>query len=163
MVEGGRAGPAVASDRLDPGRVGGVADDLVTAANQAARHVGAHPAQPYHPELHAALLLIGDLLRCAPRPAGPQPRDGLQRAPPLYARLDGPAQQRQARFHAASEMHAQRPAPALAKNSKITESLSRLLDTEGSSPARHRQVVRVVARDEHEHAGVRPALVGLPG
>jgi len=56
VVERGRAGSALAPDRLDAGRIRRVPDDLVAASNQAARHVGPHPTQPYHPELHAVLL-----------------------------------------------------------------------------------------------------------
>src|SRR4030095_3964764 len=51
------AGSPLVRDRLDAGRIRRVPDDLVAALHQAARHVAAHPAEPYHPELHVILLL----------------------------------------------------------------------------------------------------------
>src|SRR6266850_2549115 len=79
------------------------------------------------------------------------------------SRLDGPAQQGQPGFHVAPEMHAQRPAPALLEDAEVTERLSGLHHTERIPLSRYREVVRVVTGDLDEHAGIRAALVRLPG
>ena len=50
---GGRAGhPGLAGERVDRRRVDVVADALVAGQFQAADHVGAHPAEADHAELH---------------------------------------------------------------------------------------------------------------
>src|SRR6059036_937002 len=78
------------------------------------------------------------------------------------SRLEGPAQQGQPGFHVAPEMHAQRPAPALLEDAEVA-GLRHLHHTEGISPSRHREIIRVVTDDMDEHAGIRSALVRLPG
>ena len=60
-------------------------------------------------------------------------------------------------------MDAKRAAAALGEDLEIAAGLRRFDDAEGVFLARNRQVACVVAGDLQEHAGVRAALVGLPG
>src|SRR5271154_6884788 len=62
-----------------------------------------------------------------------------------------------------AEMHAQESAITSGQHFEIAARFRRLDDTEGVFLVRHLEVVGVVASDLQEHAGVRAALVGLPG
>jgi hypothetical protein len=52
VVERVGAEPALAGQLLHAGLVGGEADHLVAAAQQAAHHVASHPSQTHYPDLH---------------------------------------------------------------------------------------------------------------
>src|ERR1700675_409203 len=77
-----------------------------------------------------------------------------------YDRL---AQFGKARGDVRSEMDAQGAAAALGQDVEIATRLRRLHDTESVFLARHRQILAIIAGDLQEDAGIRAALVGLPG
>ncbi len=60
-------------------------------------------------------------------------------------------------------MHPQHAASARRQHFEIAARLQPLDGAEAVALARHRQVLGVVARNHQKHAGVRPALVRLPG
>ena len=76
---------------------------------------------------------------------------------------DGIREGRQSRRDMRAEMHAQHAPIALGQHLEIAARLRRLDDTEGVFLVRHLEIGGVVAGDLQEHAGVRAALVGLPG
>ena len=60
-------------------------------------------------------------------------------------------------------MDAQRAAAAFDQDVEVATGLRRLDHAEAVGMAGHVDIGRIVAGDLQEHAGVRPALVGLPG
>ena len=76
---------------------------------------------------------------------------------------DGILEGRQSRRDMGAEMHAQHPPVALGQHLEIAARFRRLDDTESVFLVRHLEIGGVVAGDLQEHAGVRAALVGLPG
>src|SRR5712692_8680524 len=80
----------------------------------------------------------------------------------LRRRLDDRVLERhEPALHVLAEVDPQRAAPTLDEHLEIALRLGRLHHTERVPLARHRHVRRVVAGELEEHAGVRPALVGL--
>ena len=62
-----------------------------------------------------------------------------------------------------AEMHAQDPPVAFGQHFEIAARCRRFGDPEGVFLVRHVEIGRLVAGDLQEYAGVRPALVSLPG
>src|SRR5260370_5241445 len=77
--------------------------------------------------------------------------------------LHGLRQSRQPGLQIFSEMHAQRAAAALGKNSEIAAGLCRLHDTEGVPLPWYRQILGVITSDLEKNAAIRAAFVGLSG
>ena len=141
MLEIGASGDVLADQRLDGRWILVEHHALVTVARQAANDVSAHAPQADHADLHSSSPVI---CSCERLP------DGL---------LEG----RQSRRDMRAEMHAQHPPVALGQHLEIAARFRRLDDAEGVFLIRHLEIGGIVAGDLQEHAGVRAALVGLPG
>src|SRR5258708_23598669 len=77
--------------------------------------------------------------------------------------LHGLRQSHQPGLQIFSEMHTQRAAAALGKNSEIAAGLCRLHDTEGVPLRWYRQILGVITSDLEKNAAIRAAFLSLSG
>src|SRR5579859_4427260 len=80
-----------------------------------------------------------------------------------YGLRNGVGERLQAAPDVRAQVRTQRTALAFGQNLEIAARLRRFHNAESVLLAGHRQIVGVVASDLEEHAGVRTALVSLPG
>ena len=129
LLERRRAGRAFLGERADGVRDRVVDDALVAAAHQAPHHVGAHPAESDHSELHVDSSSLNERAVTAGATfLSPAPSRSPRRACCSPAR------------HVGAEVDAQRAPAALGEHLEVAARLRGLDDAERVLLPRHRQV-----------------------